>query len=76
MKAVIDVALGIRPEVPDIKERHLAGVDFIMTEADVAVYEEFKKEHPGAILREHIDSDMSDAVTDSSNRHGYYIYRF
>ena len=76
VKAVIDAALGIKPEVPDIKERHHAGVDFIMTEADVAVYEEFKREHPGAILREHIDSDMSDIVTDSSNRHGYYIYRF
>lgn len=76
VKAVIDVALGIKPEVPDIKERHMAGVDFIMNESDVAVYERFKKDHPGAIIKEHIDEDLSDAVTDSSNRHGYYIYRF
>jgi hypothetical protein len=36
----------------------------------------FKEEHPGTILREHIDSDLSDIVTDSSNRHGYYIFKF
>lgn len=76
VKGVIDVSLGTRPEVPVIGERKYAGVNFIIGEEDVKLYEEFKKEHPGTIVREHIDSDLSDAVTDSSNRHGYYIFRF
>ena len=76
VRAVIEAALGIRPEVPDIRERRLAGVDFIIDAEDVKRYEAFKAEHPGVIVREHIDSDLSDVVTDSSNRHGYYIYRF
>ena len=76
VKAVIDVSLGNRPEKPVITERKNAGVNFIFNEEDVRKYEEFKTEHPGTIVREHVDSDLSDAVTDSSNRHGYYIFRF
>lgn len=76
VKAVIEVAMGVKPEVPDIKERHKVGVDFIINADDVKTYEQFKAEHPGTIIREHIDTDLSDVVTDSSNRHGYYIYRF
>ena len=76
VKAVIEVALGIQPAIPDIKERQYAGVNFIMNQSDVEAYEQFKKDHPGTILKEHIDSDLSDMVTDSSNRHGYYIFRF
>lgn len=76
VKAVIEVALGIQPEIPNIVDRKYAGVNFIMNQDDVAAYEQFKKDHPGTILKEHIDSDLSDIVTDSSNRHGYYIFRF
>ena len=76
VKAVIEVSLGIQPEIPDIKERRYAGVNFVMNQSDVEAYEQFKKDHPGTILKEHIDSDLSDMVTDSSNRHGYYIFRF
>ncbi len=76
VKAVIQAALGIKPEEPQIEKYEYAGVNFIMTADDVVTYEQFKREHPGTILREHIDSDFSDAVTDSSNRHGYYIFKF
>ena len=76
VKGVIDVAMGNAPEVPSELKREQAGVNFIFNAEDVAAYEEFKKEHPGTILKEHIDSDLSDVVTDSSNRHGYYIFKF
>ena len=76
VRAVIDVAMGVQPEIPSIEKREYAGVNFIMTADDVVVYEQFKHEHPGTILKEHIDSDFSDIVTDSSNRHGYYIFKF
>ena len=68
--------MGNAPEVPSELKREQAGVNFIFNAEDVAAYEEFKKEHPGTILKEHIDSDLSDVVTDSSNRHGYYIFKF
>lgn len=74
VKGVIKVAMGEDPEVPAISTIAKAGVNFIMDSRDVEEYEKFKQEHPGAILREEIDSDLSDAVTDSSNRHGYYIF--
>ena len=77
VKGVIKVSMGEDPEVPaDLKPIAKAGVDFIIGSDDVKKYEEFKAAHPGVILKEHIDSDLSDIVTDSSNRHGYYIYRF
>ena len=75
VKGVIKVAMGEDPEVPETLESNKAGVNFIINQKDVEAYEQFKKEHPGTIIREHIDSDLSDAVTDSSNRHGYYIFR-
>jgi biotin carboxylase len=75
VKAVIEVALGVQPEIPDIRERHLAGVDFIFNEEDAAAFEQFKKDFDGTILRSHVDSDFSESVTDSSNRHGYYIWK-
>ena len=74
VRAVIDVAMGVQPEIPDIRERQYAGVNFIFTDEDVAEYERFKEEHPGAILKEYIDTDLTSVVTDSSNRHGYYIF--
>ena len=76
VKAVVDAAIGNRPDTPDITKAEFAGVNFIMTAEDVIEYERFKREHPGAIVREHIDSDFSDIVTDSSNRHGYYLFKY
>ena len=76
VKAVIEVSLGIAPEIPRISNREYAGVNFIMNKEDAEAYEKFKSDHPGSILSEHIDTDFSDIVTDSSNRHGYYIFRF
>ena len=76
VKAVIDVALDKQPEIPDGIARAHAGVNFLMEANDIVEYRNFKEAHPGAVLKEHIDSDFSDAVTDSSNRHGYYIFRY
>ena len=76
VKAVIDVSLDQQPEIPSGVPVAYAGVNFLMEAKDVVDYRNFKEEHPGAILKEHIDSDFSDAVTDSSNRHGYYIFRY
>ena len=76
VKAVIDVSLDQQPEIPSGVSAAYAGVNFLMEAKDVVEYRNFKEEHPGAILKEHIDSDFSDAVTDSSNRHGYYIFRY
>ena len=76
VKGVIKVALGEDPEVPEIIPVDHSGVNFIISQKDVEAYEQFKADHPGIILKEHIDSDLSDIVTDSSNRHGYYIFRY
>lgn len=76
VRAVIDVALDRQPEIPSGKAQAHAGVNFLMEAKDIVEYRNFKEEHPGAIIKEHIDSDFSDAVTDSSNRHGYYIFRY
>ena len=73
--AVIEVAMGRKIEPPVIENRGTFGVEFIIDSKGVEIYEEFKKNHPERMIREHIDSDLSEMVTDSSNRHGYYIYR-
>lgn len=75
VRAVIDTSLGIKPETPIINNRSRVGVNFIMDAEDVLEYERFKQTNPNSIVKAHIDSDLSDIVTDSSNRHGYYIFK-
>lgn len=76
VKAVIDVAMGKKPEIPHIEKRNRVGVNFIIDAVDLETYESFKKEKDVCIVKEQIDDDLTDLVTDSSNRHGYYIYRY
>lgn len=73
VKAVIDIALGIKPSVELNENRKVAGVRFFFNEEDVSVLKNIQKEHPEYIVEYDVDEDFSDKVTDSSNRHGYFI---
>ena len=76
VKAVIDVAMGSTPEFPMITKRNNVGINFIINADDLKEYESYKSLQDVMIIKEQIDSDLSDLVTDSSNRHGYYIFKY
>ena len=72
VKAVIDVALGERPDIKSKYEK-AAAVRYILSQGD---YDEFcllRSSHPDIIKQSSIGSEFNSTVTDSSSRHGYYV---
>lgn len=71
---VIDTACGKAPDLIPKGKHHRAEIRFIFSEADRAVLEELVHTAPESIWRWECDSEhLSADVTDSSNRHGYWI---
>ena len=73
VKAVIDISLGeiVRPHVSYTGRQ--ASVRYILTKEDLTEYERILREDPDSIVHSEIHSEVSTAVTDSSNRHGFWI---
>lgn len=73
VKAVIDVSLGKKPEAYMNKKVRNAGIKFIFNKKDYELFNEIKKNNSVKITDFSIDGHVDDKVTDSSNRHGYFI---
>lgn len=71
--AVIRIALGeiVTPEI------HCTGreayVRFVLTSEDLSEYDRAVREDPGSIILSEIHRDNLEKVTDSSNRHGFWV---
>ncbi|MBQ3642622.1 ATP-grasp domain-containing protein [bacterium] len=73
VRMVIDTSLGIEPSFDLINEPKESFINFIFTLNDIEKYNEIKNKYN--IIREKIDyKNISEKVTDSSSRHGYYIF--
>ncbi len=74
VKSVIDVSLGNKPDNYDNKRIQNAGIKFLFNKNDYVLFEAARKNKKIKIIDYFIDgSNFSETVTDSSNRHGYYI---
>ena len=73
MAAVIDVARGRAPDLTPKRAPCRARIDFIFTAADAARMEQAQAAAPERVWRAVYDGAADRAVTDSSNRHGYWI---
>ena len=73
MAAVIDAACGKRPDLTPKREPRPAQIRFIFTAADAAEMERIQRAAPDTVWRAEYDGAPDGAVTDSSNRHGYWI---
>lgn len=73
VSAVIDIALGIEPEVKKSKE-HIAAVHFIFNEDDLKCLERLKQEYPELLVKEDIHEITDRKVTDSGSRFGYFLF--
>ena len=74
VKAVIQVACGLEPNLIPVCEPIPVGVRFIFSESDIDKYEQMKKEK--RIIRlAYFRPENIGKITDSSNRAGCYIYR-
>lgn len=74
VNAVIDVALGIKPEVVKDKKA-AAAVRFVFDQRDVDVLQELRCTYPEWIVEQDVHEITSEEVTDSSARFGYYIIK-
>ncbi len=73
--AVISIALGERPVLPDqIKPIGASAVRFVFSNEDVLVFERLKREHPSYLVASEIHPCVGE-ITDSSNRFGYYLLK-
>jgi len=72
VRAVINVALGEKPELTKTKSG-VAGVRFIFSQKDIEVLENIKTSHPEYIIKSDVKEITNNEVTDSSSRFGYYI---
>lgn len=75
VKAVIQVALGEKPDISSNGERSAAVIRYIFSEEDLNVLQKIKKEHPEYIIREERNGKIQGEVTDSSTRFGAYLLK-
>ena len=72
VRAVVQVATGVEPDLTPVNEPGYAGVSFIFDEQDITVYNELCNEHPEYIVSSEMH-EITGEVSDSSTRFGYYI---
>ena len=72
---VIDCAMGKRPDLTPKREPVPARIRFIFTREDLEAYNDTAARAPEKIWRRALPdiSELSSEVTDSSNRHGWWI---
>ena len=72
--AVVEVALGNKPDLTPAHEPAAAAIRFIFNEDDLRLYEHIRREHADLIRYEQMTGKPDGhAVTDSSTRLGHYI---
>lgn len=74
LSAVIDVALGVKPALPDNPKNAAAGVRFVLDERDLADLWEFCAVNEDMVVAADLPDAIDHVVTDSSNRMGYVLF--
>lgn len=73
LAAVINVALGEEPDLSPHHEARASGIRFIFTKQDITAYEKVKSDNPEIFVRGSNIVPLDHAITDSSNRDGFFI---
>lgn len=73
VRAVIQVALGEKPDIDPIVLGRPAAIRFVFTEKDIEALKRLKKEHPEYLVREENITEITGDVTDSSTRFGAFL---
>ena len=65
--------MGEEPDLTPQTEPNAAGIRFIFAQNDIDVLEQLKREHLEYLVEEQVEPIEGHAVSDSSNRFGYFI---
>lgn len=76
LKAVVQVALGLEPEMPDNPKKPscYAGVRFVFNDLDIVAFNHLKRNERVMLKRADVSIPSRDSVSDSSARFGYYLF--
>ena len=75
MRAVIEIALGKKPDLRRDHEEACAMIRFAFSSKDVEVFNELKVNRPNYVIDYSFESDTNHAIVDSGSRYGYFILR-
>lgn len=73
LNGVIDVALGIEPQI-FVRNERTAGIHFVFNHSDLDVLESLKKNNPEILISEDVHEITKEKVVDSSSRFGYFMF--
>lgn len=73
VKAVIDVAMGDKPQILPKDKQAAAAVRFVLDKQDIDVLDEIRNSNSNVLIAYEYDEHVGEVVSDSSSRHGYYI---
>lgn len=73
VRAVIQVALGEKPDTGAKRPVRAAAIRYLFTKEDEKDLERLKEEHKEYLVCHGVLNNTGEAVTDSSNRLGYYL---
>lgn len=73
VKSVIQVSLGVKPEIQKSEQPRAAAIRFIFDQRDIDALALLKKEHPKLLVREDVKQLTGEEVVDSSTRYGYFL---
>lgn len=75
IRMVIDVACGRKPDFSIKNKPEKVSTRFIISEKDKADFYKLKAEDEASVVCYEIDEDCSANVTNSNDRHGYYVIK-
>lgn len=70
---VLNIALRIKPNVKKEMTNKYSAVIYIFNKKDLKKIEKIKKDNPDILVEYMIFDNFDENITDSSNRHGYYV---
>lgn len=73
VKAVIQVALGEKPDLVPQKGKKVAAVRFVFSQEDIEALRIIQQEHPEYIVELDVNDKIKKEIKDSSTRGGYYL---
>lgn len=75
VKAVINVALGEKPDLSDYHRAGAAAIHYIFGKEDADILNKLRVEHPEYLVRTEGTEEGTDAIVDSSSRYGAFLMK-
>ena len=73
VKAVLQICLGMEPDLTAVSEHKTAGIRYIFDNNDLKCFRYIKENHPEILVQYDIPSNYIGEINNSSQRKGYFV---